>query len=69
MTKLTDSKRVILISFWCDYFPSTSCSNVQELCDYVEDNDLAEELDSVGAYVRCMMDFVSRSSKQMMESE
>ena len=63
MTKLTDSKRVILISFWCDYFPSTSCSNVQELCDYVEDNDLADELDSVGAYIRCMGLYLEAASR------
>jgi hypothetical protein len=60
MTKLTDSKRVILISFWCDFFPDTQCSKIQKLCDYVEDNDLADELDSVKAYTMCINDFVSK---------
>jgi hypothetical protein len=56
MTKLTDSKRVILISFWCDYFPDTPCSRIPELCDYVEDNNLAKELDSVKAYMMVILD-------------
>jgi len=58
MTKLTDSKRVILISFWCDYCPDAPCSRVQELCDYVEDNNLAKELDSVKAYMMVILDFI-----------
>ena len=60
MTKLTDSKRVILISFWCDFFPDTQCSKIQKLCDYVEDNNLADELGCVSSYMMCLNDFMSK---------
>jgi len=63
MTKLTDSKRVILISFYCDHFPKAPCSRIQELCDYIEDNNLADELDSVKAYTLCIFDFVSKCAE------
>ena len=62
MIKLTDSKRVILISFWCDSCPDAPCSRIQELCDYVEDNNLAKELDSVKAYMMVILDFICSRS-------
>jgi hypothetical protein len=60
LNDLTEQQKVILATVWCDYYPKSPCSRIQELWEYANDSNLSSELYSMQSYKMCVMDFVSK---------